>query len=118
MKKFILITIFLTMISAFFITSTVKGQSTENNKEQAAYYDQVESDYLVLLKEELKMAGYENCGITMTKILNEDGSREYTVLIHHKSINKLSKLEKQELLSSLLPAEFSSDEIIFLHKFL
>ncbi|NTV78971.1 MAG: hypothetical protein HGA25_07545, partial [Clostridiales bacterium] len=48
MKKFILITIFLTMISAFFITSTVKGQSTENNKEQAAYYDQVESDYLVL----------------------------------------------------------------------
>ena len=118
MKQFILVTILLTMITAFFLTGTVKGQNTENNKEKNAYYDQVESEYLILLREELEEEGYSNCGITMTKVIFEDGNREYRVLINHKLIKKLSDYEKQELISSLSMAKFSSDKIKFLHEFL
>lgn len=118
MKQFILVTILLTMIAAFFVTGTVKGQNNGDNNEKDAYYDQVEREYLILLKEELKEEGFSNCGITMTKVIFEDGNREYTVLINHKSIKKLSSNEKQELISSLSVAKFSSDKIKFLHEFL
>ena len=41
--------------------------------------------------------GYYNCGITMTKVMDENGKREYRVLLHHMDLDKADSERVNEL---------------------
>ena len=51
-------------------------------------------------------------------VQEEDGSREYTIQIHHKRIDRLDAGEKILLLNELAAIRFGDDQCIILHKFL
>ena len=81
-------TILLIAISAFCITGTVISQSNKNGEEMEYYYRMQEKEMLEQTKEQLAQLGYANSGVTLTKVVDVDGSREYTFTIHHRKIDK------------------------------
>ena len=48
---------------------------------------------------------YNNCGITMTKVMNADGLREYTVLVHHQYLDADNQEQMNDVYEVLMAVE-------------
>ena len=95
----LIISIFLILIIAFCISGTVLSQSSHESKIEEKYYREMENIYVQEIRDLLTDRGYENSGITMTHVIDENGMRTYTVTIHHGRIDRLSETEREELLA-------------------
>lgn len=107
----------LAAIAISFMVMTIKGYASNGNREIQLYYDELESDYLKDMKEVLVEEGYIDSGITMTKIMNADGSRDYKIQIHNKSLNNISDIEKDKLCDLLSQFAFDDQNCTFSHEF-
>lgn len=116
--RFYMLTVMLVFVLFSLVTMRVKGQGELDFAADRELYEQLEDTYTERLKDMLENKGYRNAGITMTKIYQSDGRREYTVQIHHKRINQLSDGEKILLLNELAALSFGGEECNVLHKFL
>lgn len=116
--RFYMLTVMLVFTLFSLVTMRVKGQGEVDFAADRERYEQLEDSYTERLKDMLENKGYRNAGITMTKIYQPDGSREYTVQIHHKRINQLSDGEKILLLNELAAISFGGENCSVLHKFL
>ena len=116
--RFYMLTVMLVFTLFSLVTMRVKGQGEVDFATDREMYEQLEDSYTERLKDMLENKGYRNAGITMTKIYQPDGSREYTVQIHHKRINQLSDGEKILLLNELAAISFGGENCSVLHKFL
>ncbi len=116
--RFYMLTVMIVFVLFSFVTMQVKGQGEIDFAADRELYEQLEDDYTERLQDMLTDKGYRNAGITMTKIYQMDGSREYTVKIHHKRINQLSDGEKILLLNELAAVSFGGENCSVLHKFL
>lgn len=116
--RFYMLTIMLVFVLFSLAIMQVKGQGEVDFAADRELYEELEDRYTERLSKMLAEKGYRNAGITMTKIYQPDGSREYTVLIHHKRINQLSDGEKILLLNELVAVSFGGEHCSVLHKFL
>ncbi len=114
----VIFSIVLILVIAFCITGTVNSQSSHISRIEEKYYREMEASYVKEIRALLEAEGYENCGITMTYITDESGTRTYTVTIHHGLIDKLSVEKKQNLLAECGEIAFPDKECGFCHKFL
>jgi len=108
------------LILFIFSMMTITVNATESKRLQHvdSYYEEIEDEYIKVLRDELTNKGYRNAGITMTKIFFENGEREYTVKLHHKRMDNLTDLEKEELLEQLSEIAFADSECKVYLKFL
>ena len=97
---------------------TVKSQNKNNVEISNKAYQQMEQDYMKCVKETLKAQGLENCGVTMTTYYQEDGSRSYDLLIHHKLIDKMTQQQRMCLTDSLENISFPIENCRFEYSFL
>lgn len=111
-------TVLLILIIAFCISGTVISQNKHGSREEAQYFNAIEQEYTEAVRKLLSEKGCENSGITMTRVTDTDGSREYTVTIHHRRLKSLSEEKKQELLSECNNLEFPDKDCRLFHKFL
>jgi hypothetical protein len=116
--RFYMITIGLVIMA--FTTMTMSVNATEKKRLQYKdeYYEEIEDSYVQELRGALADRGYRNAGITMTKVFYEDGSREYTVKLHHKRMERLTKQEQDDLLADLTDVSFDDSECRVYLKFL
>lgn len=114
----IIFSVILILIIALCISGTVISQSNHASMIEEKYYRELEDVYVKEVRALLKEEGYENSGITMTRVTDENGRRTYTVTIHHGKIDKLPEPEKMELLAACKKIEFPDKECGFCHKFL
>ncbi|MGN0366762.1 MAG: hypothetical protein ACI4E5_12605 [Suilimivivens sp.] len=112
------LTIMLVFVIAFCISGTVYSQSQGEYRAEVRYYREIEREYVQELRSLLEEDGYHNSGITMNYIISEDGSREYTVMIHHRGIGRLDESEKDILLAECQRVAFPVTGCNFYHKFL
>lgn len=98
---FTLVTAFLVCFIVFCVAGTVKGQETGSNAELEAYYKELENRLLEDTKTYLTEEGFHNSGVTLNRIVDSDGKREYTFTIHHNRIDRMSEAERQKLASKL-----------------
>lgn len=119
---FILSTIFLAGIISFCIGGTVKGQSRE--RESELLYQLREAELLWETREYLNRSGFQNSGVTLTRVVDEEGRRAYTFTIHHSRIDRMNEGERQMLRERLFEichnkeAYFREDICSFRHEFL
>lgn len=90
-KGYAAITFFLIFVTVFCTTKTVMGMEKGNAGVDEKYYKQMEKEYVQQVRDFLQDEGYENSGVTLTKVLYEDGAREYTLHVHHKRLGNLSR---------------------------
>ena len=101
-KRLVLITVALILVTVFCTTGTVMGMGKNAARVDEKYYRQMEKEYVEWVRSYLQEEGYGNSGVTLTKVLYEDGSREYTLNVHHKRIDKLSESEQSALRNILV----------------
>lgn len=116
--RFYFISLVVVVILFSIATMRVNGQGEHDIAMEREFYEELEDAYVLRLWEMLGNKGYSNAGITMTKIYQTDGSREYTVQIHHKRIDGLSEGEKILLMNELAAVCFGDEQCSILHKFL
>lgn len=100
-KGYLMVTLLLIFITVFCTTGTVMGMEKGKDGVDETYYRQAEKEYVQQVKRLLTEEGFENSGVALTKVLYENGSREYTLQVHHKHIGKLSR-DGQEALQQML----------------
>ena len=115
---FVFVTVLFVMISAFCISQTVSGKEDAEAKEQEAFYREQENKLLADTRAFLNQEGYYNSGVTLTRVVDSEGSREYTITIHHSRIDRMDDFEKQELKNALEELVFVSKGCSFCHTFL
>ncbi len=121
MKKigsFSVITVALVLVIAFFAAGTAKSISSNEARMEEAYYQELEKNYILEVRGYLESQGYRNSGVTMTRVLTQDGHREYSVLIHNSRLNCLSDEQKKDLKEELKQLYSGMDECGFCHEFL
>jgi len=98
------------------IKVTVFGKT--GMKENESYYQTLEKDMVKDVRNFLSDMGYTNSGVMLTRVVNEDESREYTLTVHHHLIDKLSTEERMELEKELSLFYFDAVDCSFSQKFL
>ena len=115
---FLATTILLVAISAFCITGTVISQTNIGEQEMENFYREQEKELLSWTKEQLRDLGYANSGVTLTRVVDEEGNREYTFTIHHRKIDEMSMDERMELAAELVSDIMLTEKCSFYHEFL
>lgn len=115
--KFLIVTLILMLITTFSITGTVRSQSTDAGAMNAQSLRAIENQYIAGIRSKLALQGYENAGITMTKVTDE-GRSEYEVLLYHKRMNGLGIREKKAVTDSLEEIEFPLNDCSVILSFL
>ncbi|MDE7404890.1 MAG: hypothetical protein K2M81_07280, partial [Lachnospiraceae bacterium] len=75
-------------------------------------------EYVKKIRKLLTERGYCNSGVTMNRVVQEDGSRQYTVTIHHRRIMQLNEEQQKELLDECRMIDFPVEDCIFCYEFL
>lgn len=116
--KFIMITLTLIFITTFSVTGTVLSRSRDLGDIDAQSRRTIENQYVAQIRAQLKQQGYDNAGITMTRVTEENGRNDYQVLIHHRRMNKLSVWEKNILTDYLGETVFPLENSVITFDFL
>ncbi len=109
--------VMLMSITAFCIFEIILLQDKNNILGKEQYYRRAEQEYVQEIRDFLEQKGYGSSGVTMNKIIEADGTREYTVLIHHKRIDSLDDEGRRRLANECREIEFSVEGCIFNQKF-
>lgn len=111
-------TILLVLVAAFFVTATVMSRTSLSRAELEGYYREKEEQFVRDARKYLNAQGYQNSGIMLTRVVEADGSRVYTVTLHHGDFDRLEEAEREALVRELAELEFADENAVFCHKFL
>ena len=98
---FILFTVLLVLGLALFISETAMSQSDGNISVDEQHFQALEQEYVQEIRVYLEEQGFQNSGVSLTRIVEADGSRSYQVLLHHKGLKKLTASEQEALLEAV-----------------
>lgn len=115
---FWVLTLCLVLVSAFCITGTVMSGSNKDERRLELYYREQEQQLVRDTRNYLNQSGFQNSGVTLTRVVNEDGVREYTVTVHHDKIHRMDDMERDALKRELAGLVFEEDNCCFSHEFL
>jgi hypothetical protein len=96
-----LITFLLVCVIGFCSAATVIGKENFQDREREMWYREQEERLLEETKTYLRQEGFANCGVTLTRVIDADGTREYTFTIHHNRIDRMDEEERQTLREEL-----------------
>lgn len=97
----VVLTMVLIMALVLGISSTVSSQSEGDVSISEEAYVQLEGEYVQQLRSMLSDRGYENCGINLTRVVDVGGERAYSIVLHHKYLDKLTGEQAQSLFAEL-----------------
>ena len=84
--SFIAVTIILVLVAAYFCAETVKCRTDVSAQEMEAFYLEKEEELVAETRAFLKKEGYENSGVMLTRVVDADGGRQYTMIIDGEEI--------------------------------
>ncbi len=111
-------TILLVLVAAFFVTATVRSRTALDRAELEGYYREKEEQLVREARKYLNAQGYQDSGVMLTRVVGADGSRVYTVTLHHSDFDRLEEEEREALVRELSGLEFADENAVFCHKFL
>ena len=116
--KWILTTIVLILVTAFSIAGTVISKNDFKAGELEQYYLQKEKQLTEDVRDFLNQKGYRNSGVTVTRVVEANGNREYTVTAHHGDIDRMTEGERTVLAGEMGNLTFEDEHCTFSMNFL
>ena len=71
----------------------IKANAAEKADNDRAEYQMQENEFVKEIRNCMEEQGYYNSGITLTKVMDTDGSREYKVMVHHSDLDLEDDME-------------------------
>ena len=118
MVRFLTVTVVLVLFTAYFCTETVKCGNQVAAEELEQFYREKEARLVKETREFLAEEGFQNSGVMLTKVVDTDGSREYTLIVHHGRIDEMPEEEREILLDKMEQLVFVGEGVSFFHEFL
>ena len=112
-KGFGILTVILVLIIVFCVKATVMSRESTTGSKNNRYYAVLEEEYLNRARQLLEEEGLCNCGVDLRWVADVDGTREYTMILHHRYLECMSAQEMAELTDRLTEAEFQDDVCSF-----
>lgn len=102
-KGFVVVVLTMVLVMALVLgfSASVSSQSEGSVSISEEAYISLESEYVQQLRKMLSEEGYENCGINLTRVVDAEGERAYSIVLHHKYLDKLSGEQLQGLFAEL-----------------
>lgn len=97
---YVLLTAVLVLIMGGFISKTVLSHDEQLIVDENGLR-MMEQEYVKEIRSYLSKQGFENSGVNLTCITEENGNRTYQVELNHKRISKLNEEEKENLFSKV-----------------
>ena len=116
--EFVVVTVLLVLFAALLFGSTAISMTEADTRELEEYYLEKERQLTGEIRRLLQEEGFDNSGIMVTRVVEEDGSRLYTVTVHHGRIDSMDPSGREELLDRLRALNFTDDNCLFINKFL
>ncbi|MCM1026643.1 MAG: hypothetical protein NC432_09410 [Roseburia sp.] len=111
--KFWTATVILVLIAALFVGGTVKSGTNPDLAELEGYYGGLEEQLVKDMRVCLDERGLADSGVMLTRIVDADGSREYTIAVHHRNIGGMTAVEREELKAALEKLAFEGENCEF-----
>lgn len=89
----------------------IKANAAEKADNDRMEYQIQENHFVKEIRKCMEEQGYYNCGITLTKVMDVDGSREYKVLVHHSYIDLENEMEVTNIKEILGNINFNAENI-------
>ena len=102
-----------TFITTFFITGIVRGQDSNDFYSNEMYYHELEQQYRKEIISVLNTNGYQNAGIMITCVINEDQIRNYQIKINHNRFINSNEEMKENIREQILEKSFNDEESKF-----
>ena len=115
---FITVVLLLTLIAVFCSAGTVMSRTDLSVQEVEGYYREKEESLVDAVKEFLNKEGFLYSGVMLTRVIAADGSREYTLTIHHGKIDRLDEENRLLLMKELEKMVFEDADCTLRHEFL
>ena len=115
---FIMVTLLMILSLWFFIPEKVMSQNIDTVTVDEEAFIELEGNYLSQIKAYLEKEGFQNSGVALTRVVEEDGSRSYEITLHHKKLDKLSRDELETLKENIKELAFGVSGCEFQIKFL
>ena len=112
------VTVLLVLVAALLCGGTAVSVTDTDTGRLEEYYREKEYELVADIRGMLQREGMENSGVMVTRVVEADGSRRYTVTVHHGDIDNMSEAEKQQLLRKLETLNFEGEGCTFFHQFL
>jgi len=112
------ITALLIVFIFFCMYQTVKGNEKTGTDEREMFFRAKEAQLLADTRAYLTEEGFYNSGVTLTRVVDGEGNREYTITIHHGRIDRMEEEEREDLRKDLSTLCFQEDHCTFQHDFL
>ncbi len=108
----------LTLISVYFCAGTVMSRTNLSVQEMEGYYREKEKTLVQDVKDFLDGEGFVHSGVMLTRVVDTDGSRVYTLTVHHGKIDKMCQENRTMLMERLEGIVFEDEDCSFRHEFL
>lgn len=116
--QFVAATILLVTVAAISFAGTVMARMSAGGAEPESYYREKEQQLVRDTRQELERQGFVNSGVMLTRVVEGDGRRSYTVTIHHGEIDRMEEAEREILARELAAFAFEEDGSSFQYRFL
>ena len=103
------IAVVMFIVTSITVNSRTKGATLDN----AAYYHQLEEEYVKEARKIMNGQGYFDAGISMTRRMNEAGERIYTVKVHHNRLMDGPSDKADELMELLANIPFEDGQVLY-----
>ena len=115
---FITVVLLLTLIAVYCSAGTVMSRTDLSAQELEGFYREKEEGLVDEVREFLNGEGFPNSGVMLTRVTDADGSREYTLTVHHGKIDRLDEENRLLLMEQLEKMVFEDEDCTFRHEFL
>lgn len=114
----LLTTMALVLVIFLSVAGTVASKTCYMDGELEEYYLQMEKNLTKETRALLNRKGFENSGVTVTRIVDGDGSRRYTVTVYHRGFVNMEESDREVLTEEMRQLVFEDECSSFSHEFL
>ncbi|MCM1046688.1 MAG: hypothetical protein NC417_14385 [Candidatus Gastranaerophilales bacterium] len=111
-------TALLILAVALTFTITACGGSREDGMKTESYYREREQELESVVRNYLNENGYADSGVALTRVVDGEGNRAYTLTIHHRRIDRMEAAERAALAKQIAQFMFAEEGCTFACRFL
>lgn len=115
-KLFGAVTVLLVLVIIFCVKGTVTSGESSERGDRNRNYAILEQEYRDRTRQLLEEQGLRDCGINIRWVADVDGNREYTILLYHRKLDRMTDEEKSVLTDMLAEMEFQDETCSFLYE--
>lgn len=114
---FILFTMALVLVTGCSAGSVAMCRPAGTVRVNEQYYIDMEEDYVEEVRQLLADAGLPDAGVMLTHVREADGTRIYTLSVHHRNYRCLEQREREDLSDAVLACSFETEKCVFVQEF-